>query len=129
MINVLTTTIGQVFTPENLKKLKDAKELILETASELFGNGATPCEMYQLEKLDKEGLKKIIMKTKKENSAHAALLNLGRNQDDELEVFLQHLDAEKKPVDVKKVYCIRCEMISKDLKESFGDKELLLVKL
>ena len=76
-----------------------------------------------------EGLKKIIMETKKENSAHAALLNLGRNQDDELEVFLQHLDVEKKPVDLEKVYCIRCEMISKDLKESFGDKELLLVKL
>lgn len=128
MIKVLTT-IGQVFTPENLKKLKDAKELISEWASELFGNGATPCEMYQLEKLDMEGLKKIIMETQKENSAHVALLNLGRNQDDELEVFLQHLDTEKKPVDSEKVYCIRCEMISKEIKESFGDKELLLVKL
>ena len=128
MIKVLTT-IGQIFTPENLKKLKDAKELISEMASELLGKEATLCEMYQLEKLDKEGLKKIIMETKKENSAHAALLNLGRNQDDELEVFLQHLDAEKKPVDSEKVYCIRCEMISKEIKESFGDKELLLVKL
>jgi len=128
MIKVLTT-IGQIFTPENLKKLKDAKELISEMASELLGKEATLCEMYQLEKLDKEGLKKIIMETKKENSAHVALLNLGRNQDDELEVFLQHLDAEKKPVDSEKVYCIRCEMISKEIKESFGDKELLLVKL
>jgi hypothetical protein len=128
MIKVLTT-IGQVFTPENLKKLKDAKELISEWASELFGNGATLCEMYQLEKLDMEGLKKIIMETQKENSAHVALLNLGRNQDDELEVFLQHLDVEKNPLNSEKVYCIRCEMISKEIKESFGDKELLLVKL
>lgn len=128
MIKVLTT-IGKIFTPENLKKLKDAMGPILVVASELLGKEETPCEMYQLEKLDMEGLKKIIMETKKENSAHAALLNLGRNQDDELEVFLQHLDVEKNPVDVKKVYCIRCEMISKEIKESFGDKELLLVKL
>ena len=55
MIKVLTT-IGQIFTPENLKKLKDAKELISEMASELLGKEATLCEMYQLEKLDKEGL-------------------------------------------------------------------------
>ena len=128
MIKVLTT-IGKIFTPENLKKLKDDIGPILVVASEVLGKEETPCEMYQLEKLDMEVLKKIIMETQKENSAHVALLNLGRNQDDELEVFLQHLDVEKNPVDVKKVYCIRCEMISKEIKESFGDKELLLVKL
>jgi hypothetical protein len=85
--------------------------------------------MYQLEKLGIDELKNIITETKTEASVSVALLNSGRNKKDELELFLQHLDADKKAIDTKKVYYIRCEIISKELKEKFGDKELLLVNL
>ena len=58
-----------------------------------------------------------------------ALLNQGRNKKDELEIFLQYLNAEKQALIFNKVICIRCQMIAEDLKESFGDKNLLIVKL
>lgn len=143
----IITNITEVFSPENLKKLEKFTEFIGEKGDKILEgmNAATEgidklsqwvkdntdvlCEMYQLEKLDIEELKNIIKETRTEESHFVALLNLGRNQNDELEIFLQHLDPNKKAINKDKVYCIRCESIAKELKENFGDKELLVVNL
>ncbi len=141
------TSIGKIFSPENMEKLQKVMEFIGEQGKVILegadavaegidglskwveNNTNIPCEMYQLEKLGIDELKNIITETKTEASVSVALLNSGRNKNDELELFLQHLDADKKAIDTNKVYYIRCEIISKELKEKFGDKELLLVNL
>ena len=88
-----------------------------------------PCEMIILEKLDLESLKKIIQETKEKEAILSALLNEGRNEKDELELFLQYLNSKRQAIDMNKVICIRCQMLSEDLKEKFGDKNLLVIKL
>lgn len=141
------TSIGKIFSPENMEKLRKVAEFIGEQGKVILegadavaegidglskwveNNTNISCEMYQLEKLGIDELKNIITETKTEASVSVALLNSGRNKKDELELFLQHLDADKKAIDMNKVYYIRCEIISKELKEKFGDKELLLVNL
>ena len=87
------------------------------------------CEMIEVKELDMDALKEILTKTRTPESDFAALLDMGRNAQDELELFLQYLDANKKAVDKNKVYCIRCGMKSNELKELFGDKSMLLLKL
>ena len=79
-----------------------------------------PCEMIILEKLDLERLKEAIF---------SALLNEGRNKKDELELFLQYLNSEKQAIDMNKVICIRCQILSEELREKFGEKNLLVIKL
>ena len=76
-----------------------------------------PCEMIILEKLDLE------------EAIFSALLNEGRNKKDELELFLQYLNAEKQAIDMNKVICIRCQILSEELREKFGEKNLLVIKL
>ena len=83
--------------------------------------------MITTEKLDKDVLKQIIQEEKE--AVYLALLNQGRNKKDDLEIFLQYLNAEKQALNFNKVMCIRCQMITEDLKEAFGDKSLLIVKL
>ena len=143
MYQKVLTTVSQVFTPENMRKINQilengdkilkgidrVEESINNLSKRVKDNTDALCEVYNMEKLDIENLKKIIVETRMEDSAFVAVLNLGRNKRDELEVFLQYLDADKNAIVKDKVYCIRCEMISKDLKENFGDKELLLVNL
>lgn len=143
MYQKVLTTLSQVFTPENMRKINQilengdkilkgidrVEESINNLSKRVKDNTDALCEVYNMEKLDIENLKKIIVETRMEDSAFVAVLNLGRNKRDELEVFLQYLDADKNAIVKDKVYCIRCEMISKDLKENFGDKELLLVNL
>lgn len=143
----ITTSLQKIFSKENLEKLTQLSEFIGEQGDKILegmdaaskgidglsqwvkDNTDVLCEMYQLEKLDIEELKNIIKETRTEESHFVALLNLGRNQNDELEIFLQHLDANKKAINKDKVYCIRCESMAKELKENFGDKELLVVNL
>lgn len=143
----IITDISKVFSTENLEKVKKVAEFITEQGDKILegmdatdkginelsqwvnNNSHIPCEMYQMERLDIESLKNILIENRSENSSFAALLNLGRNKNDELEIFLQFLDGNKKAIDRKKVYCIRCESISKELKENFGDKELLVINL
>ena len=143
MYQKVLTTLSQVFTPENMRKINQilekgdkilkgmdrVEESINNLSKRVNDNTDALLEVYNMEKLDIENLKKIIVETRMEDSAFVAVLNLGRNKRDELEVFLQYLDADKNAIIKDKVYCIRCEMISKDLKENFGDKELLLVNL
>lgn len=143
MYQKVLTTLSQVFTPENMRKINQilengdkilkgidrVEESINNLSKRVKDNTDALCEVYNMEKLDIENLKKIIVETRMEDSAFVAVLNLGRNKRDELEVFLQYLDADKNAIVKDKVYCIRCEMISKDLKENFGDKELLLVNV
>lgn len=88
-----------------------------------------PCEMIILEKLDLERLKEIIQETKEEEAIFSALLNEGRNKKDELELFLQYLNSEKQAIDMNKVICIRCQILSEELREKFGEKNLLIIKL
>lgn len=92
-------------------------------------NTSTQCELIRTKELDMSELKKILSETMTEESHFAALLDLGRNKKDELEIFLQYLDKDKKQIDMKKVYCIRCDMKSDELKQAFGDKELLIINL
>ena len=80
------------------------------------------CEMIEVKELDMDALKEILTKTMTPESDFAALLDMGRNANDELELFLQYLDANK-------IYCIRCGMKSNELKALFGDKSMLLLKL
>ncbi len=143
MYQKVLTTVSQVFTPENMRKINQilengdkilkgidrVEESINNLSKRINDNTDALCEVYNMEKLDIENLKKIIVETRMEDSAFVAVLNLGRNKRDELEVFLQYLDVDKNAIVKDKVYCIRCEMISKEIKENFGDKELLLVNL
>lgn len=150
---VLTTTLKDVLNKENVKKILDfinenkevAKEFIdesgeivlkgmdtvagkIDKASEFIKKHTDiPCEMYKCEKLDIDTLKNIINESKTPETKFVALLNTGRNKEDILEVFLQHLNENKEAVNMDKVYCIRCEMISEELKKSFGGKELLVI--
>lgn len=143
----IITDISKVFSPENLEKVRKVAEFVGEQGDKILegmdaaekgidglsqwvkNNTDVLCEMYQLEKLDIEELKNIIRETKVEESSFVALLNLGRNKNDELEVFLQHLDVNKKAINKDKVYCIRCQILDQKLKENFGDRELLVVNL
>ena len=62
------------------------------------------CEMIEVKELDMDALKEILTKTMTPERDFAALLDMGRNTNDELELFLQYLDANKKAVDKNKVY-------------------------
>ena len=92
-------------------------------------NTDVPCEMIFIEKLDMESLKEIIKQTKMENAMFLAMLNGGRNAKDKLEIYLQYMDGNKQALDSNKVICVRCDMLATTLKDAFGDKELLIVKL
>jgi hypothetical protein len=134
---------GDFFSGENLTKVttimsqftdieKIANQAIGEISTlsqKIKDNTDIPCEMIATEKLDKEMLKQIVQETEEKGAVFLALLNQGRNKKDELEIFLQYLNAEKQALIFNKVICIRCQMIAEDLKESFGDKNLLIVKL
>ena len=141
------TSIGEIFSTENMEKLQEVVDFIQRQGGKILegidvaGEGVDrlskwvkdntdiPCKMYQLEKLGIDELKNIITETKIENSVFVALLNSGRNKKDELEIFLQYLDAGKKAVDTNEVYCIRCQIMSNDLKEDFEGEKLLLINL
>ena len=87
------------------------------------------CEMIEVKELDMDALKEILTKTMTPESDFAALLDMGRNANDELELFLQYLDANKNAVDKNKIYCIRCGMKSNELKKIFDGKNMLLLNL
>lgn len=88
-----------------------------------------PCEMISTEKLDMENLKSIVRETKTENAKFLAILNGGRNKKDKLELYLQYMDKDKQALDGNKIICIRCDMMTEDLKDAFCDKELLIINL
>ena len=85
--------------------------------------------MIFIEQLDMESIKEIIKQTKMENAMFLAMLNGGRNAKDKLEIYLQYMDGNKQALDSNKVICVRCDMLGTTLKDAFGDKELLIVKL
>lgn len=88
-----------------------------------------PCEMITTEKLDMENLKEIIRETKMEEAKFLAVLNGGRNKKDKLELYLQYMDQDKQALDMNKIICVRCDIMAETLREAFGDKELLIIKL
>ena len=112
MYQKVLTTLSQVFTPENMRKINQilengdkilkgidrVEESINNLSKRVKDNTDALCEVYNMEKLDIENLKKIIVETRMEDSAFVAVLNLGRNKRDELEVFLQYLDADKNAI-------------------------------
>lgn len=105
-----------VETIENLsQRVKDATDL--------------PCEMISTEKLDMENLKEIIRETKVEDAKFLAVLNGGRNKKDKLDLYLQYMDQDKQALDMNKIICVRCDIMAETLREAFGDKELLIIKL
>ena len=125
------------FTKENLEKLTVMMEKFQDGVIEAIDNlsqrvkDATdlPCEMISTEKLDMENLKEIIRETKVEDAKFLAVLNGGRNKKDKLELYLQYMDQDKQALDMNKIICVRCDIMTETLKEAFGDKELLIVKL
>lgn len=133
-------TVGKIqefFTKENLEKLTVMMEKFQDGVIEVIDNlsqrvkDATdlPCEMISTEKLDMENLKEIIRETKVEDAKFLAVLNGGRNKKDKLELYLQYMDQDKQALDMNKIICVRCDIMTETLKEAFGDKELLIVKL
>lgn len=133
-------TVGKIqdfFAEENLEKLTMMMEKfqsrILEAIEDLSQKvkDATdlPCEMISTEKLDMENLKEIIRETKVEDAKFLAILNGGRNKKDKLELYLQYMDQDKQALDMNKIICVRCDIMTETLREAFGDKELLIVKL
>ena len=133
-------TVGKIqdfFTKENLEKLTVMMEKFQDGVIEVIDNlsqrvkDATdlPCEMISTEKLDMENLKEIIRETKVEEAKFLAVLNGGRNKKDKLELYLQYMDQDKQALDMNKIICVRCDIMTETLKEAFGDKELLIVKL
>ncbi|EPD28482.1 hypothetical protein SAMN05444420_103257 [Capnocytophaga granulosa] len=133
-------TVGKIqdfFAEENLEKLTMMMEKfqsrILEAIEDLSQRvkDATdlPCEMISTEKLDMENLKEIIRETKVEDAKFLAVLNGGRNKKDKLELYLQYMDQDKQALDMNKIICVRCDIMAETLREAFGDKELLIVKL
>ena len=133
-------TVGKIqdfFVEENLEKLTMMMEKfqsrIIEAIEDLSQRvkDATdlPCEMITTEKLDMENLKEIIRETKMEEAKFLAVLNGGRNKKDKLELYLQYMDQDKQALDMNKIICVRCDIMAETLREAFGDKELLIVKL
>ena len=133
-------TVGKIqdfFTKENLEKLTVMMEKFQDGVIEVIDNlsqrvkDATdlPCEMISTAKLDMENLKEIIRETKVEDAKFLAVLNGGRNKKDKLELYLQYMDQDKQALDMNKIICVRCDIMTETLKEAFGDKELLIVKL
>ena len=133
-------TLGKIqdfFAEENLEKLTMMMEKfqsrILEAIEDLSQRvkDATdlPCEMITTEKLDMENLKEIIRETKVEDAKFLAVLNGGRNKKDKLELYLQYMDQDKQALDMNKIICVRCDIMAETLREAFGDKELLIIKL
>ena len=125
--------IQDFFDKENVKKIiatmeafqDEIVEGIDRLSQKVKDNTDVPCEMIFIEKLDKE----IIKQTKMENAMFLAMLNGGRNAKDKLEIYLQYMDGNKQALDSNKVICVRCDMLATTLKDAFGDKELLIVKL
>ena len=133
-------TVGKIqdfFAEENLEKLTMMMEKFQSRILEAIDNlsqrvkDATdlPCEMITTEKLDMENLKEIIRETKVEDAKFLAVLNGGRNKKDKLELYLQYMDEDKQALDMNKIICVRCDIMAEALKDAFGDKELLIVKL
>ena len=129
--------IQDFFVEENLEKLTAMMEKFQNGIIEAIDNlsqrvkdaADLPCEMISTEKLDMENLKEIIRETKVEDAKFLAVLNGGRNKKDKLELYLQYMDQDKQALDVNKIICVRCDIMADALKEAFGDKELLIVKL
>ena len=133
-------TVGKIqdfFTKENLEKLtvmmekfQDGVIEVIDSLSQRVKDATDlPCEMISTEKLDMENLKEIIRETKVEEAKFLAVLNGGRNKKDKLELYLQYMDQDKQALDMNKIICVRCDIMTETLKEAFGDKELLIVKL
>ena len=129
--------IQDFFDKENVKKIiatmeafqDEIVEGIDRLSQKVKDNTDVPCEMIFIEKLDMESLKEIIKQTKMENAMFLAMLNGGRNAKDKLEIYLQYMDGNKQALDSNKVICVRYDMLATTLKDAFGDKELLIVKL
>jgi hypothetical protein len=129
--------IQDFFDKENVKKIIATMEAFQDKIVEgidrlsqkVKDNTDVPCEMIFIEKLDMESLKEIIKQTKMENAMFLAMLNGGRNSKDKLEIYLQYMDGNKQALDSNKLICVRCDMLVTTLKDAFGDKELLIVKL
>lgn len=133
-----TVLLKDILTKENFEKLSKILPIIdqkldetlknINEASEKVKNATeATCEMITIDKLEKEVLKEIVDNTKTDNTRYSALLNGGRNKEDVLEIFMLHLDADKKIIDKNKVYCIRTEYLYKELKEAFKVKELVVL--
>lgn len=117
-------------TSDFLEKHGDKITENINNASEFVKKHTdTLCEVINIEKLDMDILKDILRETMSPKSHYVAALDLGRNKKDQLEIFLQHLDVEKKAIDINKVYCIRCDMKSEEIKKAFGNKNMLLINL
>ncbi|MBV7440059.1 hypothetical protein KRX57_01360 [Weeksellaceae bacterium TAE3-ERU29] len=115
---------------ENLKEGLERAEKAINKATEFVEKKTyKPCVMISIEKLDIQNLKEIIRENRIEEAHFVALLDLGRNENDKLELFMQYLNRDKKAVIADRVFCLRCDMKSADLKEAFGDKNMLLINL
>ena len=116
--------IQDFFVEENLEKLTAMMEKFQNGIIEAIDNlsqrvkdaADLPCEM-------------IIRETKVEDAKFLAVLNGGRNKKDKLELYLQYMDKDKQALDMNKIICVRCDIMAEALKEAFGDKELLIIKL
>lgn len=130
--------LKELLSKENLEKIgrfiRDEGEKIttlLENASPASDNPAEIlCETIEgIKELDMDTLKVILKQTMPNDAEFAAALNLGRNKEDRLELFIQYLNADEKPLDADKLYCIRSKSMSDELENTFGGKEMLLIKL
>mgnify|MGYP000925490803 CR=1 FL=1 len=129
--------LKDLLTEERLKMLQDfidkygddVAEILNSLSEHVKKNTNILCEVISTDRLDADTLKNILRKTMTPKSYYVAALDLGRNKNDQLEIFLQHLDSNKKAVDMNKVYCVRCDMKSDELKKAFGKKNMLLINL
>lgn len=140
--------ITKHLTPESYQKansffIKNGKQFqqaINENTDEIVGaidsasqkvkeNTPVLCEMLSTEKVDLAVLKSIIKNTMIEGSKFVAVLNMGRNPKDKIQLFMQYLDGNHVAVETDKIFCIECDMIAEDMKSAFGNKEMILINL
>ncbi|MRJ08098.1 hypothetical protein EDL98_05805 [Ornithobacterium rhinotracheale] len=116
---------------EQAMKSLDKVEKHIDTATAwIVKNTDKMCTGYSgIEILELDFLKSMIDKNKTNDSVYAAILNFGRNKKDELLIFLQLLDENKKYVENTEVAAFECQALSKNLRDLFNSKSLVLINL
>ncbi|MCD8410676.1 hypothetical protein [Tenacibaculum finnmarkense] len=133
--------LNKIMTPENLAKFKDFSKKTVKTIND-FGhkideysdkikeNTEKYCTVLEVDELNMQSLKAIIDEHGAKNF-HFVVLLKGKfdEQRDKRVYFLQKLDENKKPItNQNEIFCIYTDLLDNKIKESFGDKEMLLIK-
>lgn len=131
---------SRTLTEENFKILESflsqfekSGEILLESLDEINSkineNTESLCEILEVDLLNIESLKEIFTNYGSKNYHSIAFIK-GKfdEKKDKRVFFIQKLDAKDNPVQSNEILCLYVNNIKLEIKEWFGDKEMVIIK-